>query len=88
MKKEHTISIKVTEKDYEEIKLNAKKAGITISDYVRSRIKINLSETWIKKTDVQKVLSRVATTLDKYEEKNKNLTSEIRKELKVLWQKL
>lgn len=43
MKKEKTITVKVSEKDYEKIKTEADKEGITVSDYIRSRIKGNIT---------------------------------------------
>lgn len=87
-KKEKTITVKITEKVYEEIKQTAQKEGISISECVRSQISGNISKNWIKKTTVQKDLSRALTTLDKYEENNMKLTDAIRKELVVLWKKL
>ena len=88
MKKDKTITIKVTSKDYERINQSAAKERISISEYIRSRIDRNISKDWIKKTTVQKVLSNVAVTLDKYEEKNLYLTNTIKKKLCVLWEKL
>lgn len=87
-KKERTITVKITEKVYEELKQTAQKEGISISECIRSQISGSISKNWIKKTTVQKVLSRTLTTLDKYEEKNMYLTDSIRKELAVLWKKL
>ncbi|MDE5696839.1 MAG: hypothetical protein K2I96_05425 [Lachnospiraceae bacterium] len=88
MKKTKTITIKVTEADYNDIKQRSDKEGLSISDYIRSYIKKDISKDWIRKIAVQKNLSRVAATLDKYGEKNKCLTDEIRKELSALWNKL
>ena len=88
MKKTKTITIKVTETEYDDIKEKAAKESLSVSSYVRSRIEIDISKKWIKKTVVQKNLSCVANTLDKYEEKNKHLTDAVRKELNKLWIKL
>lgn len=88
MKKTKTITLKVTETDYKDIKNCADKEGLSVSDYIRSRIKKDISKDWIRKTAVQQNLSRIAITLDKYEEKNSSLTDAIRKELNVLWRKL
>ena len=88
MKKTKTITIKVTEAEYNDIKKKATKESLSVSSYVRSRIELDISKKWIQKTVVQKNLLHVATTLDKYEEKNKHLTDAVRKELNNLWIKL
>ena len=88
MSKVKSITVKVTETEYSKIKQRASKENSSVSDYIRSRIEGDISKSWIKKTTVQKILSRVATTLDKYQEKNNHLTDAIRNELNVLWEKL
>lgn len=88
MKREKTITIKVTTKEYERISRSAADEEASLSDYIRSRIAKDISKKWIKKTIVQQILSRIANTLDKYEEKNTHLTNAIRKDLSALWEKL
>jgi len=88
MKKDKTLSLKISTKDYDKIHKNASQKGISVSEYIRSLLKGDISKDWIKKTTVQQNLSRIASTLDKYEEKNAGLTAAIRKELDILWKKL
>jgi len=84
MKKDKTFSLKMSTKDYDRIHQNANQKGISVSEYIRSLLKEDISKDWIKKTTVQKDLSRVISTLDKYEEKNATLTVTIRRELNIL----
>lgn len=88
MKKDKTLSLKISTKDYDRIHKNASQNGVSVSEYIRSLLKGDISKDWIKKTTVQQNLSRIASTLDKNEEKNTGLTAAIRKELDILWKKL
>lgn len=88
MSKEKTVSVKMSEKDYENLRRCADKENISMSSYIRSLIKGNVTQDWIKKTTVQQCLSDIEITLDKYEEKNKCLTDTVRKKLNHLWKKL
>jgi len=88
MKKDKTLSFKISVKDYDKIHHNANQKGISVSEYIRSILKEDISKDWIKKTTVQQHLSRMISTLDKYEEKNAALTAAIRRELNILWKKL
>lgn len=88
MKKDKTLSLKIPTKDYDRIHKDASQTGISVSEYIRSLLKGDISKNWIKKTTVQQNLSRIASTLDKYEEKNAELTAAVRKELDILWKKL
>lgn len=88
MKKDKTLSLKISMKDYDRIHKNASQNGVSVSEYIRSLLKGDISKDWIKKTTVQQNLSRIASTLDKNEEKNAGLTAAIRKELDILWKKL
>lgn len=88
MKKDKTLSVKISVKDYDRIHHNANQKGISVSEYIRSILKEDISKDWIKKTTVQQHLSRMVSTLDKYEEKNAALTAAIRRELNILWKKL
>ncbi len=88
MKKDKILSVKISTKDYDRIHQNANQKGISVSEYIRSILKEDISKDWIKKTTVQQHLSRMISTLDKYEEKNAALTAAIRWELNILWKKL
>lgn len=88
MKKEKSITIKLSEAEYERIKKCAKRENLTVSDYVRPLLNEDLTKDWIKKTTVQRCLSHIKLTLDKNEEKNKRLTDMIKRELENLWIKL
>lgn len=88
MKKEKTLSLKISTKDYDRIHKSANQRQISVSEYIRSLLKEDISKDWIKKTVVQQNLSHIASTLDKYEEKNAGLTAAIRKELDILWKKI
>ena len=88
MERDKIIKVKVTSKEYDDIKEAAQKRGETISAYVRPRLKEDFSADWIKKSEVQKSLSRIAFLLDKHELKNKRLADAVRKEYKKLWEKL
>lgn len=88
MKKEKSITIKLSEAEYERIKKCAKRENLTVSDYVRPLLNEDLTKDWIKKTIVQRCLSHIKLTLDKNEEKNKRLTDMIKRELENLWIKL
>ena len=88
MKKEKSITIKLSEEEYERIKKRAKGENLTVSAYIRPLLNEDLTKDWIKKTIVQQCLSHIEFTLDKNEEKNKHLTDVIKKELDKLWKKL
>lgn len=88
MKKDKTLSLKIPTKDYDRIHKIASQTGVSVSEYIRSLLKGDISKDWIKKTTVQQNLSHIASTLDKYEEKNTSLTAAVRKELDILWKKL
>lgn len=88
MKKNREIKFRVSEDDFCRIEEAAKKSGETISAYVRSRMREDLTEGWIKKTVVQQALSNIAKKLDKYEEKNMRIVQSIRKEVEMLWKKI
>ncbi len=88
MNKEKIIQFRVTEKEYEKIKLDAKRQGEKISSYVRLRIQEDPAVKWIKKTAVQQRLSKIENVLDKYEDRNNRMAEGIRKEVAKLWNML
>ena len=88
MKKEKSITIKLSEEEYERIKKHAKRENLTVSDYIRPLLNEDLTKNWIKKTTVQQGLLHIKLTLDKNEEKNKRLTDVISRELEKLLKKL
>lgn len=88
MKKNREIKFRVSEDDFCRIEEAAKRSGETVSAYMRSRMSEDLTEGWIKKTVVQQALSNIAKKLDKYEEKNMRIVESIRKEVKMLWEKI
>lgn len=88
MEKQKEIKIRVSEQEYVRIKEAAKKSGESMSEYIRSRLDKNLTKKWIRKTEIQQFLSRIAVKLDRYEEKNAGLVQSIRKEMEGLWDML
>ena len=88
MEKQKEIKIRVSEQEYVRIKEAAKKSGESMSEYIRSRLDKNLTKKWIRKTEIQQFLSRIAGKLDRCEEKNAGLIQSIRKEMEGLWDML
>lgn len=88
MSRDKMIKIRISEQEYDSVKEAAKKGGETMSEYVRSRLDKNLTKKWIRKTEIQQFLSRIAGKLDRCEEKNAGLVQSIRKDMEGLWDML
>ena len=88
MKKEKNLTIRVSEELYQQIQSEAHHDGMTVSEYVRLRVEEDISQDWIRKTKVQKVLSEIGTVLDKQETKSPRVVRMIRKEVRKLWKLL
>lgn len=88
MKKEKKLTIRVSEELYQQIQSEANHDGMTVSEYVRLRVEEDISQDWIRKIKVQKVLSEIGTVLDKQETKSPRVVQMIRKEVKKLWKLL
>lgn len=88
MKKEKNLTIRVSEELYQQIQSEANHDGMTVSEYVRLRVEEDISQDWIRKIKVQKVLSEIETVLDKQETKSPRVVQMIRKEVRKLWKLL
>lgn len=88
MKKEKKLTIRVSEELYQQIQSEANHDGMTVSEYIRLRVEEDISQDWIRKTKVQKVLSEIGTVLDKQETKSPRVVQMIRKEVRKLWKLL
>lgn len=88
MKRETIIKFRTTEKEYEHIKKAAKREHTSVSEYVRTRVNVEITDKWIKKKTVQQRLSCIANVLDKNEEKNMRMTQQIREEVMKLWNQI
>ena len=88
MKKEKNLTIRVSEELYQQIQSEVNHDGITVSEYVRLRLEEDISQDWIRKIKVQKVLSEIGTVLDKQETKSPRVVQMIRKEVRKLWKLL
>lgn len=88
MKKEKNLTIRVSEELYQQIQSEANHDGMTVSEYVRLRVEEDISQDWIRKIKVQKVLSEIGTVLDKQETKSPRVVQMIRKEVRKLWKLL
>lgn len=88
MKKEKNLTIRVSEELYQQIQSEANHDGMTVSEYIRLRVEDDISQDWIRKTKVQKVLSEIGTVLDKQETKSPRVVQMIRKEVRKLWKLL
>ena len=88
MSRNKMIKVRVSEKELARIEKAARKRGETMSEYVRSRLDENLTKKWIRKTEIQQFLSRIAGKLDRCEEKNAGLVQSIREEMEKLWDML
>lgn len=88
MKKEKNLKIRVSEELYQQIQSEANHDGMTVSEYVRLRLEEDISQDWIRKIKVQKVLSEIGTVLDKQETKSPRVVQMIRKEVRKLWKLL
>ena len=88
MKKEKKLTIRVSEELYQQIQSEANHDGMTVSEYIRLRVEDDISQDWIRKTKVQKVLSEIGTVLDKQETKSPRVVQMIRKEVRKLWKLL
>jgi len=88
MKKEKKLTIRVSEELYQQIQSEANHDGMTVSEYIRLRVEEDISQDWIRKIKVQKVLSEIGTVLDKQETKSPRVVQMIRKEVKKLWKLL
>lgn len=88
MKKEKNLTIRVSEELYQQIQSEANHDGMTVSEYIRLRVEEDISQDWIRKTKVQKVLSEIGTVLDKQETKSPRVVQMIWKEVRKLWKLL
>lgn len=88
MRKEKNLTIRVSEELYQQIQSEANHDGMTVSEYVRLRVEEDISQDWIRKIKVQKVLSEIGTVLDKQETKSPRVVQMIRKEVRKLWKLL
>lgn len=85
MSKENKISIRVKQSEYEQIMEKAKAENITVSEYIRRKADMDISDDLIRKDALVHLLMRIAEILDKDQCKDNQTVRRIRKEVKKLW---
>lgn len=85
MSKENKISIRVKQSEYEQIMEKAKAENITVSEYIRRKADMDISDDLIRKDALVHLLMRIAEILDKDQCKDNQTVRKIRKEVKKLW---
>ena len=85
MSKENKISIRVKQSEYEQIMEKAKAENITVSEYIRRKADMDISDDLIRKDALVHPLMRIAEILDKDQCKDNQTVRRIRKEVKKLW---
>ena len=85
MSKENKISIRIKQSEYEQIMEKAKAENITVSEYIRRKADMDISDDLIRKDALVHLLMRIAEILDKDQCKDNQTVRRIRKEVKKLW---
>ena len=84
MEKECKITIRFQPTDYKRIKEKAKAENITVSEYIRRKADMDISDDLIRKDALVHPLMRIAEILDKDQCKDNQTVRRIRKEVKKL----
>ena len=85
MSKENKISIRVKQSEYEQIMKKAAAENITVSEYIRRKVDMDIPDDLIRKDALVHPLMRIAEILDKDQCKDNQTVRRIRKEIKKLW---
>mgnify|MGYP005773088377 CR=1 FL=1 len=85
MGNEYRITIRFHQKDYEQVKEKAEAENITVSEYIRRKADMDISDDLIRKDALVHPLMRIAEILDKDQCKDNQTVRRIRKEVKKLW---
>lgn len=85
MEKECKITIRFQPTDYKRIKEKAKAENITVSEYIRRKADMDISDDLIRKDALVHLLMRIAEILDKDQCKDNQTVRRIRKEVMKLW---
>ena len=85
MEKECKITIRFQPTDYKRIKEKAKAENITVSEYIRRKADMDISDDLIRKDALVYPLMRIVEILDKDQCKDNQTVRRIRKVVKKLW---
>ena len=88
MKKTQTISLRLSEEEYDLLQEAAQKKNINASKYIRFKLQELDSGDWIKKEDLIPVIMNLSGILDRDEYKEIRTCKKLRKEFQKLWKLL
>lgn len=85
MSTEYKITVRFQQRDYERVKRKAAAENTSLSEYIRRKVDMDISEEFVRKDTLVHPLMRIAEILDKDQCKDGQTIRKIRKVVRKLW---